>query len=305
VAAVGRGPTAAGRAGELPAVGVQSGTRPAGPAGAGDPIHGEGADGEVYLLSYAQMESGPQLSLFMRARRQVDPPGPEIRSLEQFTATDDKGTRYQMVVRNLGSGPEGWTVMLRPSPPHDPQWLDLTTTPGQPAVRVDLNPSARPSQDATVTASTVTASPGEHLLHAVAVRLLATAVLDGDLVNRVPLGPGPLIAVADGLGDVIAALCAADALSPLSRVPGQLAALSERLHSPATASPPGPLVTCPNHGSARWRTTSAGRPGRHRRATAARPRSSCFPKSTGSRSRYSACTTGGAAPSCTCTPAAR
>ncbi len=80
----------------------------------------------------------------MRSTRQDGPSGPEAQILEQFTATDDRGTRYQMMVRDLGGGTDGWTLMLAPSPPHDPQWLDLVTAPGQPAVRVGLAPSARP-----------------------------------------------------------------------------------------------------------------------------------------------------------------
>jgi hypothetical protein len=95
------------------------------------------AGGEVYLLSYAQTEAGPQLSLFVRSTRQIDPSGPEAGILEQFTATDDRGTRYQMRVRDLGGGADGWTLMLAPSPPHDPQWLDLITAPG------DLDPRQR------------------------------------------------------------------------------------------------------------------------------------------------------------------
>jgi hypothetical protein len=194
------------------------------------PLRAEPAGGEVYLLSYAQTEPGPQLSLFIRSTRQAGPSGPEARSLEQFTATDDRGTRYQMMVRDLGGGTDGWTLMLQPSPPHDPQWLDLITAPGQPAVRVGLDQSVRPPQDATVTGGPVTASPGDHLLHAVAARLLAKAGSSGFPLRESAPRSGPLAPGADGFGDVIAALQAAGALSPLSPVPGQFAALCARLH---------------------------------------------------------------------------
>jgi hypothetical protein len=214
------------------------------------PVRGQAAGGEVYLLSYAQTEPGPQLSLFMRSTRQAGPSGPEASTLEQFTATDDRGTRYQMMVRDLGGGTNGWTLMLQPSPPHDPQWLDLITAPGQPAVRVDLNPSARPPQDATVTAGPVTASPGDHLLHAVAARLLAKADPTGFPLRQSAPRPGPLAPGPEGFGDVIAALQAAGALSPLSPVPGQFAALCARLRLPGhgiTAPParglPGPWLS--------------------------------------------------------------
>ena len=185
------------------------------------PIRGADVSGDVYLLSYAQTASGPQFSLLARTRSQ---PGSaparrwlEIPLLEQFTATDDQGTRYRMSVRDLGGGPDGWTLMLDPRPPHDPRWLDLTTTPGAPAARIDLT---LPSDAAAVTASQATAGPGEHLLHAIAARLLAEAVAPR---------PGSPPAGAHGLGDIIAALQTAGALSALNPLPGELAALCARL----------------------------------------------------------------------------
>jgi len=43
------------------------------PLGQVIPLPGEPAGGEVYLLSYAQTEAGPQLSLFIRSTRQAGP----------------------------------------------------------------------------------------------------------------------------------------------------------------------------------------------------------------------------------------
>ncbi len=193
------------------------------------PVRGADVSGEVYLLSYAQTASGPQFSLLARTRsRPGSAPArrrPEIALLEQFTATDDRGTRYRMRVRDLGGGPDGWTLMLDPRPPHDPRWLDLTTAPGEPAARIDLT---LPSDAAPVTASQATAGPGEHLLHAVAARLLAEAAA-APPGSRPGSRPGSPPAGAHGLGDVIAALQAAGVLSPLNPVPGQLAALCARL----------------------------------------------------------------------------
>ena len=218
------------------------------------PVRGEDASGEAYLLSYAQTASGPQLSLFTRGLAQPT-------RLEQFTATDDRGTSYQVTVRDLGGGPGGWTLMLHPAPPYDPRWLDLATAPGEPAVRVDLSPSPRAAQDATVMASAATASPGEHLLHAVAARLLAAP-------PAVPgaAAPGTSATVADGLGDIIAALQAAGALSPLSPVPGQLAALCAFLHitrhgitAPPARELPGPWLSVLAYD--RHRKTGAARDG--------------------------------------------
>ena len=195
------------------------------------PLRAEPA-GQVYLLSYAQTEPGHQLSLYVRPTRQVvDPVGSEAGILEQFTATDDRGTRYQMMVSNLGGGADGWTLLLEPSPPHDPQWLDLITVPGQPAIRVDLDPPGRPPHDVTVTAGPVTASPGDQVLHAVAARLLGGDDPSGFPLRQSAPRPGrPLAPGAEGWRDVIAALQAAGALSRFSPVPGQFAALCARLH---------------------------------------------------------------------------
>jgi hypothetical protein len=189
--------------------------------------------GEVYLLSYAQTEPGHQLSLYVRPTRQVaDPVGSEAGILEQFTA-DDRGTRYQMRVSSLGGGGDGWTLLLEPSPPHDPQWLDLITAPGQPAIRVDVDPPARPPHDATVTVGPVTASPGDHVLHAAAARLLGGDDPSGFPLRQSAPRPGsPLAPAPRGWRDVIAALQAAGALSRFSPVPGQFAALCARLHLP-------------------------------------------------------------------------
>jgi hypothetical protein len=111
---------------------------------------------------------------------------------------------------------------MQPDPPHEPQWLDLTTGPGEPAVRIDLDPATRAPDGATVTVSAATFSPGEHLLHAVAARLLAAP---GSGFTGIPHLP-----VVDWLGDIVTALRQAGALPPLSRVPGQLAALCQNLY---------------------------------------------------------------------------
>jgi hypothetical protein len=205
-------------------------------------VRGEDLSGEVYLLSYARTATGPQLSLLARTGVRA---WPGVPPLERFTATDDRGTRYRMQVRDLGGEGDGWTLMLLPGPAYDPRWLDLTTAPGEPAVRVALDPAAQ-GPAATVTVGAATLSRGEHLLHAVAARLLAP-------------GPEPLTAVADGLGDVIAALHAAGVLSPLSPVPGQLAGLCASLNADGHGITAAPARDLP----ARWRDVLApDQPGR-------------------------------------------
>ena len=234
-------------------------------------FHGADVAGELYVLSYARVASGPQLSVFARARGQVggwQPSGPRL--FDPFTATDDRGTSYQVSIRDIGSGPMGWTLMLRPDPPHDPRWLDLIPVPGGPAARIDLDrrvPGTRPPGTADATVRKTALSPAEYLLHTIAARLLAAASslpLDTPPVSE--LTPGALTRLADELGDSIAALQACGALSPLSPVPGQLAALCAALnvdgHS-ITAPPAGDLPEP-------WRSLLAGYQRRKTRAAPAR-----------------------------------
>jgi hypothetical protein len=208
-----------------------------------------GADvaAELHLLSYARVASGPQLSVFARTRGHSglwEPAGPRL--FDPFTATDDRGTGYQVTIRDIGSPVLGWTLMLSPDPPHDPRWLDLTTAPGAPAVRIDLDrrvPGSRPPDAADVTVRTAALSPAEYLLHTMAARLLAAVpppLYDHWLH---PAGPRPraLPGITDELGHVIAALQECGALPPLSPVPGQLATLCAGLgvNGHGITAPPG------------------------------------------------------------------
>jgi hypothetical protein len=126
----------------------------------------------------------------------------------------------------MNTGPPAASM---PDPPACIRWLDLATVPGRPAVRIDLD---RPPGGSDMTARPATTSPGEHLLHTIATRLLLLAL---EFPQEVRLHPGaprpePFAGIADGLGDAVAALEACGALSPLSPVPGQLAALCASLN---------------------------------------------------------------------------
>jgi len=194
-------------------------------------FRGADVDGELHLLSYVRVASGPQLSVFARTRGRSglwEPSGPRL--FDPFTATDDRGAGYQVTIRDIGSPVLGWTLMLSPDPPHDPRWLDLTTAPGGPAVRIDLDrrtAGRRPPDAADVRVRTAALSPAEYLLHTLAARLLAAvpAPLYDPWLHRAGPRPGALPGITDELGDVIAALQECGALPPLSPVPGQLATL--------------------------------------------------------------------------------
>jgi hypothetical protein len=188
-------------------------------------VRGADVDGEVCLLSYVRVASGPQFSVFARERQpsgRWEPSGPRL--FDPFTAIDDQGTRYKVTIRDIGSPVLGWTLMLHPDPLHDPQWLDLAATGEGPAARIVLRGAAgqtRPPAATGVTVSQAPPSPGEHLLGAIAARLLAAVPPlphDPWLYGTAPR-PRPLPGITDGLGDVIAALLQCGALPRTARFP--------------------------------------------------------------------------------------
>jgi hypothetical protein len=180
----------------------------------------------------------------------------------RFTAADDQGARYQLSFSGGQSGSDLEGVLhLRPDPSHEIRWLDLSTTPSEAATRINLD-LRDPPPDVTVTQSA--ASPGEFVLNGIAARLLAT-------------GPGSNSRVADGLGDVVAALQAAGALPVASPVPGQLARLcaslgisGHNITAPLEGELPEPWLSvltyhhrgrpAPVHGIGTWATAVAELP---------------------------------------------
>jgi hypothetical protein len=205
---------------------------------------------EVQLLSFAQTTSGARFAAVWRKHDALGwhmalPPA------DQFAVTDDRGTGYELGVHVTGVSAASGILSLHPAPPDDLRWLDITA-PGEPAVRVDLTPGPAASAGCTEpVVSTARLSVGEHVLNGLASQLISAAsAFPRDLrLGRPARSPGPLTSFAAGLGAVIAALEAAGALSPLSPVPGRLAALCARLRVSGhgiTAAPahhlPGPLA---------------------------------------------------------------
>ena len=143
-----------------------------------------------------------------------------------FTAADDRGVSYQISWRGEMAPRE---LLLRPDPPHQVRWLDLTTAGGEPATRIDLGPqNPAPMPDITVTRNAH--SPGELLLDAIAARILtAMARFSQNNHGHLTAASPELRALGDGPGHIVAALHAADVLPPDSPVPGQLAGLCARL----------------------------------------------------------------------------
>ena len=210
------------------------------PLGQVIPVRSEDVSGEIHLLSCALTDACARFTVVVRARGEFVPPGIEhngmyrpfaVFPVHQFTATDDRGTSYRMGF----SGRRGrrplelaGEITVHPGPPPGIRWLDLTT-PGERAVRIDLN---RPPDGSWAAVSERVTCPGEHLLNRMATRLLLLALAfpqETGLHPAVPR-PEPFSCVTDGLGDVVAALQACGALSALSPVPGQLAALCANLN---------------------------------------------------------------------------
>jgi hypothetical protein len=188
--------------------------------------------GELHLLAYMQTAADARFTAVSyrgpghAPERHRPPPG--VVHAGQFTAVDDQGTSYQFSV-SLGPVHTEWTGVLDldPNPPHEIRWLDLSTTPGEPATRIDLNPQQVPMPEITVTPAAV--SPGELLLTDIAAGFLALASPEQVPLHPSAARPGPLSQAADGLADIITALQAAAALPPSSRLPGQLAGLCARV----------------------------------------------------------------------------
>jgi len=197
------------------------------PVGLSLPFRQESVSGELYLVSFAQTGSGARFIAAWpnRALARLGMLDPDSISLEWLTVTDDRGARYDLALVP-GGGP-GWAHVMSvwPPPPQDIRWLDIAAPPG-PAVRVRLERQAPDAGDEPeVTEARL--SPGEHLLTMLADRLLTTAPESWRdwRRQRAMASPGPLPAMTAGLGQIVAALEAADVLSPLSPVPARLAAL--------------------------------------------------------------------------------
>ena len=189
------------------------------PAGLMILFHDQTISGELDLMSYAHTAAGARLIAAwqtrdpLTSRRHGPPP------VDEFTVTDDRGNRYDLLLDPKGRSHPTCDLTLRPDPPADIRWLEVTA-PGEQAVRVDLEGRADADGLRPPVVIDRDLSAGEHLLNRVADRLLT-------MVPEFPpqMTPGPLANLAAGLGVTIAALEAAEVLSPHSPVPGQLAAL--------------------------------------------------------------------------------
>jgi hypothetical protein len=204
------------------------------PVGLTVPFRDGAISGELCLMSFAHTGSGARFiaAWGIHTSSLEEPLGhqhhPGLIPFGEFTVTDDRGGRYELDCTPAGD--PAWTseIRLRPTPPEDIRWLDVAAPHGK-AVRIDVRPGGpgTPAGDEPQVRD-AKLSPGEHLLVMLAERLL-TAAQEFTRGRWQQMTGGPLQAMAGGLGDIVAALEAADVLSPLSPVPARLATLCASL----------------------------------------------------------------------------
>jgi hypothetical protein len=194
-------------------------------------IRGE-VRGELGLLAYVQTAHGGRFTMagWMHGPAPDPQRRPAVPFSRQFTALDDQGTAYTLgfSTRMAGSAVLSGMLDLSPAPQREIRWLDLRTAPDAPAVRISLE---QRSPEPGITMTEKAASPGELLADVIAARVLSLA---SDLPQETPeqlaaAKRGLLPHMTSWLGDLVAALQAADVLAPSSPVPGQLAGLCARL----------------------------------------------------------------------------
>ena len=200
------------------------------------PMRDEDLTGELYVMSLV-VTAAQAVAPAVARIRSVSRDGGLARAalafpaLDTVTAADDRGTPYHTGWH--GGGPPGrWAghLQIRPAPPPGARWLELSAA-GQASLRIALT-GAR--QAARLTAEPRPGAPGEQLLADIAQQILTAAADDDGMARQ----------AAANLGDAVAALEAAGALSPLSPTPGQLATVCERLgigRHGITARPTGDL----------------------------------------------------------------
>jgi hypothetical protein len=189
------------------------------PVGRMLPFRDEFVAGELYVLSLLVTAERAQ-ALAIAPMRPTIAGGPGFAGFPEpfmtITATDDRGTGYQVNFHGGGSGTHWEGRLIIEPAPAGARWLELTIGEHAPRARIDLTAPAPPADVGTRPQDR---PPGEQLLEHVAQQIL---------VNSAGW-PGDAWEKARGLGDVVAGLEAAGALSPFSPVPGYLATICERM----------------------------------------------------------------------------
>ena len=189
-------------------------------------------------LAVSGRMSGP------RGRWPYQHPWPLFPGPDRPSVTDDRGTDYDLEHGSGWSNSDGdcgGVLSMSPVPPAGTQWLELTMSPGSPAIRVDLNGPAAggeiPSGPPPAGLPAV-GSPAGRLIDAAAEELLRLAVTSGD--------EGLAEHDLSDVTGIVAALDTVGALAPARDAVSRLLTLAARLGvtvPPAltAAAPPGEL----------------------------------------------------------------
>src|SRR5271170_6140644 len=214
------------------------------PIGGALRVVGHRAPSALHLMSLVRTETEAVITAVMRMHRPPDGAGTgwaitHNLPYDQLWAVDDLGTRYTVRFEGGVSSTATWRGIARltPVPPRGVRRLDLVGD-GTRLIQLPLRQSASRGRLATPPAAEpVTIPPGERLLVLAAERILAGE----DARGPVP-GPEP--------GEIITVLTETGAIAADSPVPGQLAAVCQRLGTtghgitvPAAAQIPAPWAS--------------------------------------------------------------
>ena len=205
---------------------------PAGPAMRVTPIGrtlrvaSDRAPSALHLMSLVRTETEAVITVVMRMSwppdgsstdLEITGAGPHHLPYDQLWAEDDQRTRYVVRFDEGDGGTAAWRGIARlsPVPPAAVRRLDLVGD-GTRLIQLPLRPGPAAVQVAPAVTEPVAIPPGERLLVTAAERILA----GGDL-RESRHGPGP--------AELITVLTRAGAIAADSPLPGQLAALCQRL----------------------------------------------------------------------------
>jgi hypothetical protein len=219
------------------------------PVGLALPGAGDRAPWTLHLMSLMRTKTEAVISVAMcmhwppdgsSADLELTGAGPHHMPYDQLGAVDDQGTPYQVRFEGGWGGTATWPgfARLSPVPPPDARWLDLVGD-GDHLIRLPLGPPAPADRRAMPSAAgPVAAGLAERLLIMAAEHILATGDASGGAHGHAG-GPSP--------GEIITVLQEASAIAADSPVPGQLAALCQRLGATGhgITVPPGEELPAP------------------------------------------------------------